>query len=306
MIEVLLCVVGAFYAFAGYVATRAGLTSHFVDRAIAAIGGKKPSAVDTAQSYWLLSAATLILAGGVALVVLLDIAVWLFLASAAGQAMYLFVVAPRYFDVADPPDPRGRRQSTNAFVIYLAATAFVVWAAATGKLVSGQQLGWLLAVPAVAVIAHLAYVVWMLAGARTTKAPPLFAGLSQEGNDADGRDRAQCKRIKVMTDYDTHPLWALDEDLYGDFPPEQLNLSPELTRDLNAWAEAYSSSLNREDPADSLWSDQEFAAHEAMARPLAVRLARERPDLMIYVLEGEVGVVEVHGDEEPRAGGAGL
>lgn len=306
MIEVLLCVVGAFYAFAGYVATRAGLTSHFVDRAIAAIGGKKPSPVDTAQSYWLLSAATLVLAGGVALLVLLDIAVWLFLASAAGQAMYLFVVAPRYFDVADPPDSRGRRQSTNAFIIYLAATAFVVWAAATGKLVSGQQLGWLLAVPAAAVIAHIAYVVWTLASARTTRTPPLFTGLSPEGHDADGRDRAQCTRIKVMADYDTHPLWALDEDLYGDVPPEKLNLSPELTRDLNAWAEAYSSSLNREDPADSLWSDQEFATHEAMARPLAVRLARERPDLMIYVLDREVGVVEVHGDEEPRAGGAGL
>jgi hypothetical protein len=310
--EVLLCVVGAFYAFAGYVATRAALTSHFLDRAIAAIACKKPSSAEVRLTYWLLSAATLVLAGGVALAFLLDVAPWLFVASAAGQALYLFVLAPRYFDVEDPPDPRGRQQSTNAFVVYLAATAFVVWAAATDKLVTWQDLGWLLAVPATAVAAHLAYIVWTLAGSRSVKAPSLFGGeppddVQDQDYDAIVRERALSKRIKLMADYDSHPLWALDEDIYGDVPPEHLGLSPELTRDLNAWAEAYSSSLNRENPAESLWSDEQFAAHEAMARPLAVRLARERPDLMIYVMDRDVGVVEVHGDDEPpRAGGAGL
>ena len=51
----------------------------------------------------------------------------------------------------------------------------------------------------------------------------------------------ESNRIKVMVDYRCDPLWALDEELYGDIAPELMGLSPELTRDLNAWAEAYTS-----------------------------------------------------------------
>ena len=95
--EISLRVIGAFYAFAGYVATRAGLTSHCIDRAIAAIAMKKPPRLETAQTVWLLCAAMIVLAGGVALLLLLDFAPWLFLASALGQAAYIYYVAPRYF-----------------------------------------------------------------------------------------------------------------------------------------------------------------------------------------------------------------
>ncbi len=90
-VKLRLCALGAFYAFAGHVATRAALTSHFVDRAIAAIEGKQVSRVERLQSYWLLSAAALVLASGVTLLFLVDVAAWLFLASAAGQALYLFI-----------------------------------------------------------------------------------------------------------------------------------------------------------------------------------------------------------------------
>jgi hypothetical protein len=47
-----------------------------------------------------------------------------------------------------------------------------------------------------------------------------------------------------------------------------------------------------------LWSEEQHRAHEGAGRPLAVRLARERPDLMVYVLDGSTGVVEVHADEQ--------
>ncbi len=46
----------------------------------------------------------------------------------------------------------------------------------------------------------------------------------------------ESKRIKVMADYRCDPLWALDEERYGCFAPEMIDLSPELTADLNAWA----------------------------------------------------------------------
>jgi hypothetical protein len=101
-----------------------------------------------------------------------------------------------------------------------------------------------------------------------------------------------------MADYYTHPLWAIDDDLCGDFPPEQLDLSPELARDLNAWADAFTSSLDPDDPATSRWSDTERNAHEAMGRSLAVRLAREQPHRRIYIRDPEADVVvEIKADE---------
>lgn len=132
--DIILKLVGAFYAFAGVVAARAAMTSYFMDSAFAAISGGRADPVERQRSAWLIGAAWLVFAGGVALAAGLDMARWLFLASAAGQAVYLFALAPMVFDKADPPDPRGRRQTTNAFVIYVAATAFVLWAGAVGRL----------------------------------------------------------------------------------------------------------------------------------------------------------------------------
>jgi len=291
--DIALRLIGAFYAFAGYVATRAGLTSYFIDRAIAAIALEKPTAAETAQTVWLLGAAVLILIGGVLLMLGLDLAAWAFAASSLAQVAYLFFVAPRCFDVHDPPDPQGRRQSTNAFVVYTAATAFVLWAALTGRLVPWRDVPWpLLALAGAAVAAHAAHTIWLLAKAPAGRSP--LSGLAN-GNGAP--DPLLTRRVKVMADYDCHPLWTLDEGRYGDFAPETLGLSPELTRDLNAWAEAYTSSLNRDDPANSRWTDEQHKAHERAGRPLAVRLARERSDLMVYVLDGATGAVEVHADE---------
>ena len=103
-----------------------------------------------------------------------------------------------------------------------------------------------------------------------------------------------------MADYYTHPLWAIDDDLCGDFPPEYLDLSPELVRDLNAWADAFSSSFDPDDPDASRWSDAERKAHDATGRSLAVRLAREKPDRRIYIRDPEAGVVvEIKADEPP-------
>ena len=141
-IDLALRLMGAFYVFAGYAATRAALMSNLIDRALAAISASKPAPAETAQSLWLIGAANVILAGGVALVLLIDVAAWIFLASALGQAAYLFYVAPRFFDTDDPPDATGRRQSTKAFVVYGAATALVLWASATGRLAHWQDVPW--------------------------------------------------------------------------------------------------------------------------------------------------------------------
>ena len=269
--------------------------SYFIDRAIAAIAAKKPSTIETMQTMWLLCAAALVLVGGVMLVLLLDGAPWVFLASAFGQAIYLFFVAPRYFDVEDPPDARGRQQSTNAFVVYCAATAFVLWAA--------SPAGWPCAGHMVAAAcgrggghrgtyrvrdldARAANGIDETADARSDRRRalrrPIVASITIETSEDHGRIRAG-------------PLWALDEGLYGDFPPEDLTFRRTHARP-ERMGGRLPSALNRDDPASSLWTEEQSSAHEAAARPLAVRLARERPDLTVYVLDGTTGVVEVHAE----------
>lgn len=304
--EIALRLVGAFYVFAGYVATRATLMSLFLDRAIAAIGATKPNQAELARSYWLLGAAALVLAGGAALMAVLDIAAWLFLASGVGQAAYLFVLAPRMLDAQDPPDEVGRRQSTNAFIIYLAATAFVVWALSAGKLESVWRAHPLaLAAVGATLLLHAGYVVRSLASFGSSTGSGGLSGrlFPPSDDEADwdptpGADPATSHMIKVMADYGTHALWALDDDVYGDINPEVLDLSPELTRDLIAWAEAFSDSLDLDDPSESRWTEAECAAHAAMARPLAIRLAREKPDRAIFVIDPDEGIVEVKADED--------
>ncbi|ELR02349.1 hypothetical protein GMDG_08805 [Pseudogymnoascus destructans 20631-21] len=159
-------------------------------------------------------------------------------------------------------------------------------------------------VPAAAVAAHIAYVVWMLATPHPKSALSSFG----PGDDASALDLSQSRRIKVMADYHTHPLWALDTDVYGDFDPDLLPISDELASDLNDWAGAFTASLNHDDPAVSLWTDEQHRTHAAMARPLAIRLARELPDRTIFVLEGDIGVVEVRGDDDGHRphSGAGI
>ncbi len=93
--------------------------------------------------------------------------------------------------------------------------------------------------------------------------------------DIADREPSRSTRIKVMADYYTHPLWAIDDDLYGDFPPEQLDLSPELARDLNAWADAFTSSLDPDEPGASRWSDVERRCARG-DRPLARRATGAR------------------------------
>lgn len=129
-----LVLMGGFYAFAGVVSARAGVMSAFLDQAIAQISLKPTPKVERQRFWWLTGSSVLVFLGGVTLMVRAGPALWLFLLSAAGQAFYVYVLGPRYFDRADPPDVRGRSQTMTAFYIYLVATALVVLAASAGRL----------------------------------------------------------------------------------------------------------------------------------------------------------------------------
>jgi hypothetical protein len=46
------------------------------------------------------------------------------------------------------------------------------------------------------------------------------------------------KNIKLMADYQCHPLWNMSPGEYGDINPDDLPISQELKDQLNAWARA--------------------------------------------------------------------
>ena len=164
--DIVLRLLGAFYTFAGYFATRAILTSLVVDRAIAAIGASAPPRGQTAKAIWLLCVSNVVLAGGAALLLGLKLASYLFAASVVLQGVYFFIAAPRYFDRSDAPDAKGRSQSTNAFILYTLATGFILWAHSRGALVEADAVP----LPAIALVAgavllHTGYVmrsVWRI------------------------------------------------------------------------------------------------------------------------------------------------
>lgn len=301
LVDILLLLVGLFYSAGAWLVTRAALTSMFLDRAIAGISAKKPTRIQTLLPAWHIGSAAIVLAGGLALALRLDAAAWLFVLSALGQGLYLGLLGPRYFDIEEPPDPQGRQQTTNAFVIYCAATSLVLWALYTGKLQSWDKVGlyWLVAAGGV-LSAYMAWVLkqfaWRLAN------PASNASLLGSDNAERTIDPAEVRRVKVMADYHCHPLWSLDEDLYGTIDPVNLGLSADLTRDLAAWAVAYDASMSLDEPTKDLWSSAEREAHEAQGRELAVRLAAERPDLTVFAWDlANGGAIEVSHDRRRDA-----
>lgn len=174
-----LLLIGAFYVFAGVVAVRAVLSMRLIDVAIAAIGEERPDRRDMLQQLWLLCAAVLIFAGGLGLLLRAELAAALFVVSALLQLVYLMVAAPYYFDVDEPPDSKGRAGTTNAAVLYGAATAFVVWSYWEGHLVPNDRLPPLLVTAAAVLVLALAvYALWTF-----------FGGLGRHAGDK-GRSEA--------------------------------------------------------------------------------------------------------------------
>lgn len=59
------------------------------------------------------------------------------------------------------------------------------------------------------------------------------------------------KCIKLMADYQCHPLWNMSKDEYGDLNPDDLPISQHLKNQLHSWAQAFDATLNMDYPPDS-------------------------------------------------------
>lgn len=63
------------------------------------------------------------------------------------------------------------------------------------------------------------------------------------------------QELKLMADYAVWPLW----DTNGNVDPESLPISAELQARLDAWAEVFDGTVNRDDPRTARWSSPEDA-----------------------------------------------
>jgi hypothetical protein len=93
------------------------------------------------------------------------------------------------------------------------------------------------------------------------------------------------KSIKLMADYQCHPLWNMSPDKYGDVNPDDLPISQGLKEHLHAWAHAFDATLNMDYPPDSGFkSDEEEANFKHEGYQLAEQLRRELgPEFTIKV-----------------------
>jgi hypothetical protein len=172
-VEVVLRAMGVFYIAGAVLVVRMARVSEIMDQALAAISGEAPNRAEQFRQTWLMAGAVVTGVGGLALLMLLDLAFWIMVAAAAQQALYIGFVAPRWLDPLDPPDPTGRQQTRNAFVVYGVATALVGAALGAGLLRPWQdEPGWLLAAAAMVAVGGAGVVVrTLLSRGRPLKGP---------------------------------------------------------------------------------------------------------------------------------------
>lgn len=130
----LLRLIGAFYALGGVVVLWSSLTAVVAQQAQVAIEGRSQLAAAVWRGRWLVGAALVLLFCGLALALRVDLALPLFGLSWLGQALYLGLLAPRWFDAVDGPQDAGRQANRNAFWVFSVATALVVLAWTAGIL----------------------------------------------------------------------------------------------------------------------------------------------------------------------------
>lgn len=84
------------------------------------------------------------------------------------------------------------------------------------------------------------------------------------------------KVIKLMTDYECHPLWHVGPDEFGDIDPATLPVSDERRLELAHWDKDYDQTLDMDDPPSSGFESEALEAEfKAQGHRLAERLRDE-------------------------------
>ena len=76
-------------------------------------------------------------------------------------------------------------------------------------------------------------------------------------------------RLRLMPDYDCHPLWLVLPDGVKNLDPATLPISTDLRQTLKDWAASYDKTLNEGDPANSGFPSE---AEESQFESTGIRL----------------------------------
>lgn len=84
------------------------------------------------------------------------------------------------------------------------------------------------------------------------------------------------RAIKLMADFQCHPLWEASPGVIGNIYPGDLPISSSLRNRLMAWAATFDATLNMDDPASSGFeSDQAAGEFKQEGAALAQQLQDE-------------------------------
>lgn len=261
--------IGAFYVFAGVVVLRAMALDRVMDQLLAALD--EPSApTERMKSRVLTVGAMLTLASGVALMLFSPLAMPVFAASALWQGSYL-LWADKALPPEDASEARGRKQTKNAFVVYLAATAFVVWLAAQGLLRPWNAPIASHAVDVAAMVAATAaawtFIHWPR---RSTpeEAAPLAAAVETPSEEV------VPTRLRLAPDWNRSPL--RDADTAEPVSVYRLGLSFGLAERIEAWDDTLQATYNEADPMASGFQNEDACqAYLAEGQAIAEALRGE-------------------------------
>lgn len=238
--------VGAFYVFAGFVVMRAMVLDRLMDHVLAALNDSG-SAKERMRSNVLSVGAFLTMASGVALAILSPLAVVLFAVNALWQGGYL-LWAERSLPPEDDADKRGRQQTKNAFVIYLAATAFVLWLAGQGYLRPWDA-------PLASHAIDVAVMAAVIAAAWAFIHLPHRQQKDDAPSLASARDDRLPTRLRLAPDWNRSCL--RDADTGETVSVYRLGLSFELCDRIEAWDDSWQATYNEDDPMLSGFHDDD-------------------------------------------------
>lgn len=262
-IDIFARLLGACYLAGAFLTLRAIATDAMLDKALTALTLGEADAADQDRRRLLTALSLLTAASGGALLLLAGIAPWLFLLNLAGQAGWL-VYARKRFPPQDDDEALGRRRSTNAAVVWTAATAIVIWLDFAGRL--GRVTDpWPPAILAAAVAAMLA---WMLGHLRWTPTPP---EPFDHGDDSEGEPIVHPVRVRLALRYGYQTLWDADD---GRALNPYDHLDPELATRLLVWEDAFHLAVDPEAPdAGPQFTEEQAASHAAEGLAIAAELA---------------------------------
>lgn len=252
--EIVLRAIGAFYIFAVIVGMRAMVMDHLMDQVLAGISLQPVPAKDRYRRWLLVSSVLAIGMGGMALLVLSVWAVPLFLFGAATQAFYL-VWARTAFPPEDDSDRAGRRQTTNAGMLYGVATLLVCLAAGFGLLRPWFD-PWAMTIP----VTGLGLL--SLIGRHFLWNTRRNGDLSWDDAEPEPREVPPApRRVRLAPAWGDDPLRDADTDdgiIYDDYLPE------ELADRIYEWSRAFHGGDDEE--VQEFWAEFDDAEDEAAHR----------------------------------------